>query len=69
MGKAVPRASNLIMRVDMLISHVLLFKEVQGQVYVTRIRKNFHKTLHDRGRTYLTMVFLEHITYTAVQAC
>ena len=54
------------MHVDMLISHVLVFREAEGQLYLTRVRKNFHTTLHDRGRNYPAVVFLGRIMYTAV---
>jgi hypothetical protein len=54
------------MHVDMLICNVLVFREAPGQLYLIHVRKNFHKTFHDRGRTYPSMVFLGHITYTAV---
>ena len=46
MGKAVPQAPNLIMHVDMLIGHVVVFREAQGQLYLTHVRQNFHKTLN-----------------------
>jgi len=52
----VPHAPNLIVHVGMYISHVLVFREDQGQVYLTYLWQNFHKTLHDSERYPSSMV-------------